>query len=210
MTTNTRPLIVGLTGGIASGKSTVAGRFQQYGVPVCDADQLSRQAVAAGSEGLQHVADYFGTQAILPSGEMNRPWLRQQIFADPSKRQQLENIIHPIVRQGLLSFVQHHAEQHAPYVILEVPLLIEGGLDQLCDRVLVVDVDEATQMVRLQARDDCGLAQAQQILAAQSPRAARLNKADNVIDNQHSVENLTAQIKRLHAEYLQLASNTAQ
>lgn len=202
-----KPYIIGLTGGIASGKSTVGQLFTDLGVPVCDADQIARNVVAAGSDGLTKVVTAFGTKALLEDGNMNRAWLRKQVFANPDQRKTLEGIIHPLVRQGLLDFIQAAT---TPYIILEVPLLIEGGLDQLCDRVLVVDIPHDIQIARLQARDGSTAEQAQQILDAQTSREQRLAKADEVLNNDHSLDKLKAQILPLHNLYLQLAAESAQ
>lgn len=197
---------VGLTGGIASGKSTVSRMFAELGIAVCDADQLSRDAVAPNSAGLEKVVHLFGAQARLPDGSMNRPWLRELIFQNDHKRQQLEAIIHPIVRQGLIDFVQ---QADSFYVMLEIPLLIEGGLQSLCHRVLVVDVAEATQIERITQRDGGNAAQAQAILDAQISRSERIKHADDVLSNDGDLDNLQKSVVALHNKYLQFACTPA-
>lgn len=203
-TTNThphnqhQPLVVGLTGGIASGKSTVGDFFKKLGVPVCDADQLSRDAVAAGSDGLAAVVDAFGADVLLENGEMNRSWLRDLVFQQPEQRKVLENIIHPIVRDGLQNFIVNTG---AHYLVLEIPLLIESGLNTLCDRILVVDVSKDCQINRLLQRDGGSLEQANAILNAQTQRDIRLEAADDVLFNEISLEACEAKVQQLHNFY---------
>jgi len=198
-----RRLRIGLTGGIASGKSTVAGRFRELGIPVIDADQSSRAVVAPGQPGLKAVVAKFGEGVLTADGELDRRALRQLIFADPQKRRGLEEILHPLIRADM---DQRAMQAMGPYVILEIPLLVEAGGRDRVDRVLVVDADEATQLQRLMERDGESLEGARAILAAQANRAIRLKAADDVLENSGSVSELRQAVDRLHQRYLQLAA----
>ncbi len=197
-------LCIGLTGGIASGKSTVAEGFAQLGVPVIDADQVARDVVQPGTPGLQAVIDHFGTPVLTDSGELNRPLMRERVFNDPAERKALESILHPRIRAALTDWRQALT---APYGLLMVPILVEGGFDTICDRILVVDVPEETQIERLCARDNNTPELARKILAAQAPRETRLERADDVIENTGTPADLAPQIAALHARYLKLAQS---
>src|SRR6266481_1141983 len=154
MTTRLR---IGLTGGIASGKSAVAQRFEELGVPVIDADESARIVVAPGSAGLADVVKHFGQNLLTPGGELDRRSLRNLIFSDPSRRRQLEAILHPLIRTDM----EHRASvASGPYLVMAIPLLIESGGRERVDRVLVVDVDEEVQLKRLMERDGGTMAQA--------------------------------------------------
>jgi dephospho-CoA kinase len=195
-------LRIGLTGGIASGKSTVAQRFIELGVPVIDADEASRAVVAPGTPGLAKVTARFGNGVIAENGELNRRALRDLIFSNPSSRQDLERILHPLIRA--------HMEQRAeaalgPYVVMSIPLLVEGDSRNRVDRILVVDSDEAVQLQRLMSRDGSTLEQARAILEAQATRSARLAVADDVLLNTGTVTDLRQGVDRLHEQYLRLA-----
>ena len=194
---------MGLTGGIASGKSTVAKLFGALGVPVIDADQLSREVVAPGSEVLLRIGARFGPGALASDGTLNRRALRDIIFADPSARADLEALTHPAIRAALEARSQTAG---GPYQILAIPLLVETGGATPVDRILVVDCEEMLQVRRLQARDGATLEQAQAMLAAQAPRQARLNAADDVIVNDDGLQPLRAQVERLHANYLRMSA----
>ena len=198
-----RRLRIGLTGGIASGKSTVAGRFRELGIPVIDADQSSRAVVAPGQPGLKAVVAKFGEGVLTADGELDRRALRQLIFADSQKRRGLEAILHPLIRADM---ERRAIQAVGPYVILEIPLLVEAGGRDRVDRVLVVDADEATQLQRLMERDGESLEGARAILAAQANRAIRLEAADDVLENSGSVSELRQAVYRLHQRYLQLAA----
>jgi dephospho-CoA kinase len=198
-----RRLRIGLTGGIASGKSTVAGRFRELGIPVIDADQSSRSVVAPGQPGLEAVVARFGEGLLTADGELDRRALRRLIFADPRKRRDLEAILHPLIRADMERRV---LQTVGPYVILEIPLLVEaGGVRDRVDRVLVVDANESAQLQRLMARDAESLEGAGAILAAQANRAARLKAADDVLMNSGTVTELRQAVDRLHQRYLRLA-----
>lgn len=196
------PLRIGLTGGIASGKSTVAQRFLELGVPVIDADEAARAVVAPGTPGLADVVKRFGRAVLAGNGELDRRALRDLIFADPGSRRDLEGILHPLIRADMERSAKAAV---GPYVVMAIPLLIEGGSRNRVDRVLVVDVDEAVQIQRLMARDRNTPDQARAILAAQASRSARLAAADDVLRNNGSVPDLRQAVDRLHEQYLRLA-----
>ena len=196
-------LRIGLTGGIASGKSTAAERFAELGVPVIDADQAARAVVTPGTPGLAQVVARFGPTVVAASGELDRGALRNLIFSDAAARSDLNAILHPLIRDYMRQAV---AAAAGPYVVLAIPLLIEGGTQRdRVDRILVVDVDEAVQVERLTARDGSTPEQARAILAAQASRSARLNAADDVLSNAGSVTELRHGVDLLHERYLELA-----
>jgi dephospho-CoA kinase len=200
-----RPLRIGLTGGIASGKSTVTQRFTELGVPVIDADVASRRVVEPGQPGLAQVVQRFGAGILDADGGLDRRALRNLIFKDASLRQTLDAMLHPLIR---IEMEREAAAVQAPYIIMAIPLLVEGGTArQRVDRVLVVDADEALQIQRLQARDGSSVEQARAILASQAGRAARLREADDVLLNTGSVAELRQAVDRLHEQYLQLAQS---
>lgn len=196
--------IVGLTGGIASGKSTVAERFARHGVPVIDADALARQVVEPGQPVLERLIQTFGPDILDADGRLNREWLRRRVFADPEQRRVLDRIMHPAIG---LAMQQALRAAQGPYAILMVPLLVETGQHQLVNRVLVVDAPESVQITRLMARDGSDAEQAAAILAAQSPRARRLAAAHDIIDNEGLPEKLDAAVDRLHAAYVEMATD---
>jgi dephospho-CoA kinase len=195
-------LRVGLTGGIASGKSTVGQRFTELGVPVIDADVAARDVVAPGTVGLAQVVARFGSGILDAGGVLDRHALRNLIFKDPSLRRDLEGILHPLIRAAM----EESAETAAgPYLVLAIPLLIEGGASGRVDRVLVVDVDESVQLERLMTRDGSSLEQARAILGSQASRSARLAAADDVLPNGGTVTEVRQAVDRLHERYLRLA-----
>lgn len=197
---------VGLTGGVASGKTTVSELFSALSVPIIDADVIARQLLDKGNDCYQAVLALFGRQVLLDNNDINRAWLRQRIFTDARAKQQLEAIIHPRVRQQMLE----QAEQcRQPYCILSIPLLTEAAMQDLVDRVLVVDTAPARQIARLTTRDGISDAQAQQMLAGQATPEQRLAIADDVIDNNGSAEALAPLVSQLHQQYLKLAATQA-
>ncbi|CAB0151004.1 Dephospho-CoA kinase [Pseudidiomarina piscicola] len=198
--------VLGLTGGIGSGKTTVSDLFAAHGIQVVDADVVARQSLDKGSPALEAVEARYGSQALQQDGSLNRAWLREKIFAEPEEKQWLNALTHPLIRKEMLK--QLHAATSA-YVILSAPLLLENKLTQFCDRVLVVDVTEATQRQRTQARDQVSAAQVEQIIAAQASRAERLAAADDVIDNNGAVSQLPAQVEKLHQQYLQRVAGSS-
>ena len=198
-----RRLLIGLTGGIASGKSTVAQRFMDLDVPVIDADVAARAVVAPGTPGFEQVISRFGPAIVAANGELDRRALRELVFSDPDSRRDLEVILHPLIRADM---DRSAAAAVGPYIVMAIPLLIEGGSRDRVDRILVVDVDEAVQLQRVMARDRCSLDEAQAILAAQAPRSARLAAADDVLSNAGTVTDLRQAVDRLHRRYLSLAA----
>lgn len=195
-------LTVGLTGGVASGKSVAAEAFGVLGVPLINADGVAREVVARGTPALEKIRQVFGAEYLRSDGELDRPKMRRHVFADASARKALEGITHPLIRQRLLAW---RDTQTAPYCVLDVPILIESGLDNLVDRVLVIDVPEDVQVERLKARDRIPLTLAQQMLAAQAGREQRLARAHDVIANTGTIPALCIAIARLHDFYLDLA-----
>jgi len=195
-------LVIGLTGGIASGKSTVGNRFIELGVPLLDGDHVAREVVAPPSPALAAIAERFGPEYLLADGTLDRRRLRERVFAEPAARRELEAITHPLIRQRIIAW---RNIQTAPYCILSVAILVESGMNQLVDRILVVDVPQATQLERLVTRDGIAEPLAQQMITAQASRTERLARADDVIDNARPAPQLAAQVDRLHQLYLQLA-----
>jgi dephospho-CoA kinase len=197
-----RRLCIGLTGGIASGKTTVAQRFMELGVPIIDADAAARAVVAPGKPGLAAVSARFGPRVVAENGELDRSALRDLIFKDPASRRDLEAILHPLIRADM----EQNAEQAVgPYVVMAIPLLVEGGSRDRVDRILVVDVDEAVQLQRVMARDGSTEEQARAILASQASRSARLAAADDVLLNSGTVADLRQAVDQLHERYLRVA-----
>jgi dephospho-CoA kinase len=197
-----RALRIGLTGGIASGKSTAARFFGALGVPILDSDQVAREVVEPGQPPLERLVERFGRGILTTDGHLDRPALREIVFSDPKARADLENLTHPAIGAALEA---RSAAAGGPYQILVIPLLVEKNLGAHVDRVLVVDCDEELQIRRLHARDGSTRAQAQAILDAQVSRAARLKAADDVINNDADMSAVQAQVAALHSRYLQLA-----
>jgi len=193
---------IGLTGGIASGKSTAAKFFGALGVPILDSDQVAREVVEPGQPPLERLVERFGHGILTPDGHLDRPALRDIVFRDPKARADLENLTHPAIGAALEA---RSASAGGPYQILVIPLLVEKNLGAHVDRVLVVDCDEDLQIRRLHARDGSNRAQAQAILDAQVSRAARLKAANDVITNDADMSAVQAQVAALHTRYLELA-----
>jgi dephospho-CoA kinase len=194
-----RPLRIGLTGGIASGKSTVAELFADLGVAVIDTDLIAREVVRPGQPALTEIRNFFGDSVFNKDGTLDRSALRQQIFSNDPARAQLEAILHPLIQEETIQRI-HTAS--GSYVVIVVPLLANSPLRKHIDRVLVVDCDEATQIERLLARDAETEDQARRILAAQASREQRLQIADDVIHNNSTIEALSTQVSALHDSYL--------
>ena len=198
--------VVGLTGGIGSGKSTIAELFAELGVPIIDADLIARQVVEKGSPLLAEITAHFGPEILLEDGALNRAALREKVFNHESEKQWLNQLLHPAIRHEML---RQLAAQQAPYCIFMVPLLIENNLIALCQRVLVVDVSEQIQMTRASQRDNNQLALIKNIMQSQVSRSERLQHADDVINNDVDLRESLPQLKQkvldLHHLYLQLA-----
>ena len=196
------PLRVGLTGGIGSGKSTVASHFEALGVPVIDADIVARQVVAPGQPALLDIAAYFGEE-VLKEGQLDRALLRRKIFSDDHQRRWLESLLHPLIYKAI---EQQIASLSAPYVLIVVPLLLEAGWQNLVDRVLVVDVDPKLQIQRVVGRDQLESSAVEKMLKAQIIRETRLLAADDVLDNSGSPDDLPEKVSNLHQSYLNMAT----
>ncbi len=201
-------LIIGLTGGVGSGKSTVARQFAALGVPVIDADEIARELVAPGQPALQAIARRFGREVLDARGRLRRDVLRRRIFDDAEARRALEAILHPRIRDEIR---RRLATLHAPcgYALVVIPLLLESGWQDLVQRILVVDCPESLQIARTMARDGIDRAQAEAMLAAQVDHASRLAAADDVIHNEGEAEALAPQVAELHRRYCALARGQA-
>ncbi len=195
---------IGLTGGIASGKSHVGRLFQKLGVPLLEADIVAREVVAPPSPVLDRIAERFGREILLADGTLNRPKMRELAFADQQVLRDLEAITHPAIRERINDW---RARQPPPYCVLSNAILIESGMYKLVDRVLVVDAPPATQLRRLLLRDNIDEPAAKLMLAAQTDRATRLAHADDVLDNSDENRDLETAVLRLHRLYQQLAQS---
>lgn len=198
-------LLIGLTGGIGSGKTAVSDRFAALGVPIIDTDQLSRELVAPGEPALGEIRADFGPEILTDTGELDRPALRRRVFADPAARRRLEAILHPRIREAMLARAR---SLNAPYVILVIPLLLETGQQDLVDRILVVDTSPEAQRARVRQRDGLEDDQIDQMLAAQIDRNTRLAAADDLIRNDADLHTLDHAVARLHAKYLALSASS--
>ncbi len=199
--------VVGLTGGIGSGKSTVAELFAECGAEIIDTDAISHQLTASGGRAIAAIRQLFGDAVIDASGAMDRAAVRRIAFADPAARTNLEAVLHPMIREA----VSHRLSRViAPYAILVVPLLVETGAyrDRL-DRVLVVDCDEATQLQRVMARSQLSEAEVQAIIGTQARREDRLRHAHDVLENHGDRDSLRSRVAALHQQYLQAAREKA-
>jgi len=200
---STRVFRVGLTGGIASGKSTVANFFAALGVPIIDSDQVARDVVEPGQPPLERLVERFGPGILTPDGHLDRPALRQIVFSDPKARADLEALTHPAIGAAVES---QSAAAGGPYQVLVIPLLVEKNLGSHVDRVLVVDCAEELQIRRLHERDGSTPGQVQAMLRAQAPRALRLKAANDVITNDTGIGAVREQVAALHPRYLELAA----
>ncbi len=197
------PFIVGLTGGIGSGKSAAADRFGERGAAVVDTDVIAHALTAPGGAAIEPIRAAFGDALIAADGALDRAAMRARVFAEPAERVRLEAILHPMIRD---EGARQCAAAQAPYVVLVVPLLIESGTyRERCARIVVVDCPEAVQIARVQARSGFSAAQVEAIMAVQIPRAERLAAADDVIDNGGDLPFLFAQVDALHRRYVALA-----
>ena len=198
--------IVALTGGIGSGKSTVANAFADLGINVIDADIIARQVVEPGAPALHAIADHFGANMIAADGTLQRRALRERIFQAPEERRWLEQLLHPLIGAEI---VQYLARAESPYAILVSPLLVESGQRQMTHRVLVVDTPEHLQLQRTMLRDKVSEEQVRSILQAQARRDERLKHADDVLVNDGDLSHLQREVERLHAFYLTLRGGRA-
>ena len=200
--------IVGLTGGIGSGKTTIANLFADLGVPLVDADVVAREVVAKDSPLLSKIVEHFGAKILTEQGELNRAALRERVFRHDEYKLWLNNLLHPAIREQMK---QQLAEQTAPYTLFVVPLLIENKLTALCDRILVVDVSPQTQLARSSQRDNNNFEQIQRIMNSQVSQQERLKWADDVINNDaelaQNLPHLQQKVLELHQFYLQQAEH---
>lgn len=196
---NKQTLVVGLTGGIGSGKTTVANGFSALGVPVIDADLLARELVEPGQTALDEIISTFGTEAITADGQLDRDYMRQRIFSDPDQKSRLEAILHPKIRQRIRALL---ADIRTPYCIVVIPLLLETRQTDLVDRILVIDSPEKEQLKRVAARDGLSDNAIMAIIKSQIDRNTRLAAADDIIVNDQDVNELTGRILKLHRHYM--------
>ena len=199
-------LKIGLTGGIGCGKSTAVKRFRGLGIPIVDADIVAREVVQAGQPALQAIAELFGDAALLADGSLNRAWLRQTVFNDTERLQQLEAILHPRIREAIVRDMTAAIAAGSPYVVVDVPLLFEKHYDTLFDRVLVIDCLPAQQHERVSQRDGSTIELVESIMQRQIPRDERLFRADDIIENVGSLADFNNKVDTLHHKY---AGNTA-
>ncbi|TWC30819.1 dephospho-CoA kinase [Pseudomonas sp. SJZ079] len=197
----TKPWILGLTGGIGSGKSAVAQYFVEQGVHLVDADHAARWVVEPGRPALAKIAEHFGSEVLQADGQLDRAALRARVFTDADERRWLEALLHPLIGQEIMQYL---ARAESPYAILVSPLLIESGQYRLTQRVLVVDAPEQLQVQRTMQRDHTSAEQVQAILKVQASREERLRHADDVLVNDRDLPWLQAEVKRLHHFYLTL------
>ena len=196
--------IVGLTGGIGSGKSAAATRFAEHGIDIVDADLASRAVVEPGQPALSEIANHFGDELLQPDGSLERAALRQRVFADDAARQWLQRLLHPLINQ----YLRDHLEQaSSPYALLVNPLLVETQQYRWCWRTLVVDVPVELQIERTMARDSNTREQVDNIVRAQASREQRNAVADDIIMNDTTIETLYSVVDEQHAEYLRACQN---
>ena len=200
--------VVGLTGGIGSGKSAAAKLFSELGVSIVNADQIARDIVEPGSAALDAIAEHFGSDILLDDGALDRAQLRQKIFANPNERQWLEQLTHPLIGTAIFDFLNaKRNDNEAPYRILESPLLMETSQQQLAQRLLLIDVPEAVQIARTMARDNNTEEQVRAIIEAQMSREEKRSRADDIIENTGTLEQLQQRVSALHEKYCQLAQS---
>ena len=192
--------VVGLTGGIASGKSTVSRMFRELSVVVLDADEIAREIVEPGEPACGEIREAFGDGVFLPNGQLHREALSRVIFADPSARSQLGAITHPRIGQRMMRRARQAHEAGAAWVIYDAALIVENGIHCMLDALIVVAIEPRTQLARLMARDGIGEAEARARIAAQMPLEQKLAVADHVIDNGGTLEETRAQVERLRGE----------
>ena len=196
------PFVVGLTGGIGSGKSAATDIFASFGIDIVDADEVARDVVAVGSQGLLQIAEHFGEHILLEDGSLDRAALREKVFANPDEKTWLNRLLHPLIRSRMQQLIM---ESTSPYCILSVPLLVENKLTEMCNHVVVVDCPEVLQLERALKRDGSSEATIKSIMASQATREERLSAADDVLDNSTSLNALSSQVKALHNKLLGLS-----
>lgn len=194
--------IVGLTGGIGSGKTAASNHFKSLGITVVDADEVSRQVVEPGQPALAQISEHFGKDILDADGRLNRRALRNIIFENPTEKKWLESLLHPLIAQETFRQLQNSS---SPYTLFVSPLLIEIGQDKMTHRILVIDAPEHAQVARTVIRDNSDEESVKAIINTQSSRAHRLEKADDIIINDSDLAHLKAQVEHFHALYLRLA-----
>jgi dephospho-CoA kinase len=199
--------VVGITGGIGSGKTAVTDRFAKLSIEIIDADIAARVVVEPGTAALNTIAEHFGSTILLADGNLDRAALRTRIFSEVAGKKWLENLLHPLIGEEIMHQL---AAAQSPYVIFVSPLLLEASQNVLCDRILVVDVPEQTQISRTISRDDNDEAQVRRIISTQLSRQQRLEQADDVIENNQALAQLDEPIERLHQQYLAMAAEKDQ
>jgi dephospho-CoA kinase len=196
--------ILGVTGGIGSGKTAATDQFATHGIEVVDADVIAHNVVQKGSDALNAITSHFGPKIILESGELNRKALREKVFDEPEEREWLENLLHPIIRNRIRQALQL---AESPYVILSAPLLLENGLEKLCEKILVIDCSEENQIARTVSRDGNNEDTIKKIMQQQLSRKERLRLADDVIDNNGSLEELHKAVDHFHNQLMKTLVN---
>ena len=193
------PYVIGLTGGIGSGKSAATERFKTHNIDVVDADEVARDVVLPGTPGLHSIVQHFGRIVLLNDGTLDRAQLRNQVFAAPEAKAWLNKLLHPLIRERMLELI---AASSSPYCILSVPLLVENKLYEMCSKVVVVDCEEDIQLKRAMQRDSSDKQTIKNIMAAQASREERLHAADYVLDNSTTLTSLHQQVDELHTKLL--------
>lgn len=196
-------LVIGLTGGIGSGKSTVAELFQQQGIEIIDADQIAREVVEVGEPALDQIVDHFGKDIVDQQGRLKRSELRELVFSDARERHWLEQLLHPLIEQRMQQRIQ---KSPSPYCVLVSPLLLETAQKKLVDRILVIDVSKEEQIERTMKRDNSSRETIEAIIASQIDRDTRLESADDIVNNDEDLDHLTEEVKTLHQLYLGIAT----
>jgi len=191
--------VLGLTGGIGSGKSAVSAMFEELGIQVVDADVVAREVVEPGSIGLKKITEHFGNEILTNEGTLDRAKLRTIIFANESEKQWLNSLLHPLIRESMITQLKQATSQ---YVILVAPLLFENGLEKYCDHTLLIDVPVEVQITRTTARDNVSTELAKQIIASQMSRADKQKKATDILDNNRPLEEVKIDVLKLHKKYL--------
>lgn len=198
---------VGLTGGVGSGKSTIASMFLKCGVALVDADAVAHQLTSVGGAAIGALRDAFGAEAIAADGSLDRTYMRARVFSDAVLRTKLERLLHPMIRAAMNEQADRHVIDGAAYVVRVVPLLVEGGnWRRYADRLLLIDCSDATQLARVRARPGIDDVTARKIVAAQATRAERLAVADDVLFNEAPLDQIDRKVARLHQTYLQYAA----
>ena len=198
-------ILVGLTGGIGSGKSAIAERLASYGAAIIDSDVIAHQVTSTGGPAIEPIREQFGAEFIQPDGALDRNKMRVLVFADPQSRKALEAITHPLIRTKAIEEASLAIQNRAPYIVFVVPLLLESSeWSQHIDHIVVVDCPEALQIKRVMERNGLTKAEVESILQAQASRAERLAQADTVIENMGSLEDLEPQVQLLHQKILQI------